>query len=275
VIASKGRAATAGAGAAGGAAAAVATAIAVRRRVRIRSGLMTLREWLSVSEFNLALSSSFFGFYAHLGVVTAILEAGFKPRKITGSSAGALVGAAVATGIELRRAREIFFSVQRQDFWDPSPGAGFLKGDKFRALLERHFAEDFSGLKIPFEAAVFDLFSLSTRFLNSGSLAAAVSASCAVPVMFHPVPIHGRLYYDGGLIDKTGINHKDRHRTLCIYLDSRWKRFQYVPRLAPDHKLLRLSNLPRPNPLKLEVGKLAYEAAFEKTKAAMDHNFAN
>lgn len=230
---------------------------------------MILRKWLAKADFNLALSSSFFGFYAHLGVVTALFKAGFRPKKVTGASAGALVGAAVASGLGLNETRDLLFSIKREDFWDPGLGVGFLRGDKFRGILKLHFAKDFSSLQMPFEVAVFDIFSFSTKFINAGSIASAVSASCAVPIMFHPVSIDGRWLWDGGLVDRTGINHSDRDRTLCVYLDSSRKRDR-LPKLASEHRVLRLSGLPRPHPMNLDVGREAFDAGLRAAEAALD-----
>ena len=238
-----------------------------------RLSRMTLRDWLAGSDFNLALSSSFFGFYAHLGVSTALLEAGLRPQKITGSSAGALVGAALASGMDLKEIRELFFSIKREDFWDPKLGLGILKGDKFREVLNRYFTDDFTKLKIPFEVGVFDIFSLKTKFLSEGPLADVVSASCAVPGMFHPVKILGRWYVDGGLLDKTGINHDDSEQTLGVFLTSRWDRYHKIPKLKTQHRLLKIGNLPRPHPMQLELGREAYRAAHQQTLELLDATF--
>ena len=57
-----------------------------------------LREWLDEGPFSLALSSGFFGFYAHTGLVDALNEASFAPVHTSGASAGALVAAALGGG---------------------------------------------------------------------------------------------------------------------------------------------------------------------------------
>lgn len=46
----------------------------------------TLREWLGEGPFCLALSSSWLGLFCHAGVVCALVESGFAPAKISGSS---------------------------------------------------------------------------------------------------------------------------------------------------------------------------------------------
>jgi len=49
----------------------------------------TLGDWLAERPFALAMSSGFFAFFAHTGMLAALLERGLVPRMVAGSSAGA------------------------------------------------------------------------------------------------------------------------------------------------------------------------------------------
>ena len=49
-----------------------------------------LADWLAEAPFTLTLSSGFFSFFAHSGLIAALQEADLRPARITGSSAGAL-----------------------------------------------------------------------------------------------------------------------------------------------------------------------------------------
>ena len=62
--------------------------------------MITLRDWLAESPFSLAMSSGFFGFFAHTGMLAALEEAGVLPAEVAGSSAGALVAGLWASGID-------------------------------------------------------------------------------------------------------------------------------------------------------------------------------
>ena len=53
----------------------------------------SLSDWLRQGPFTLALCSSFFGYYAHAGVLQALEEAGIKPAKVCGSSSGSVISA--------------------------------------------------------------------------------------------------------------------------------------------------------------------------------------
>lgn len=65
-------------------------------------GQLTLKEWLEKGPYTLALSSGFFGCYAHCGAIQALEEAGCLPSRIIGTSSGALVAAAWAAGLDAR-----------------------------------------------------------------------------------------------------------------------------------------------------------------------------
>ncbi len=96
----------------------------------------TLRAWLDEEPFALAMSSGFFGFYAHAGALTALLDAGFVPARAAGSSAGALVTGLWSAGVSPLRLRDRLETLRREHFWDPSPGPGLLRGRRFRAMLD-------------------------------------------------------------------------------------------------------------------------------------------
>ena len=237
----------------------------------------SLREWLSEGPFTLALSSSFFGFFAHAGFADALYQAGRIPQKFTGSSAGALVAAALASGHAPDQVRELVFGVKRNDFWDPGIGLGYLRGQKLLRHIEPHVAKDFSELKAPLGISVFDVMSMRTRYLTEGPVAKAVVASCAVPLMFHPVRIGGRIYVDGGINNKSGI-HPGDERVLCVYLESAgvagaYERKTSFPDLKPSHKIVRFTEFPRANHNKLEVGPRAYQDIFARATKAFDLPF--
>ena len=58
---------------------------------------------------------------------------------------------------------------------------------------------DFDRLPIPFRAVATDLVTRDTVVLASGDLAQAVRASMAVPLLFPPEAVDGRMLIDGGL----------------------------------------------------------------------------
>lgn len=233
---------------------------------------MKLRDWLAAEPFELVLSSGFFGFYAHAGMLEALLEAGLTPRGACGSSAGALVGAAWAAGTSMPELRETLLALRREDFWDPAPGLGLLRGGLFRARLESLLrVRRFEDCAQPLAVSTFDVRTRRTHVVTRGELAPAVVASCAVPLLFHPVRHDGRWLLDGGLRDRPGLAGARGERRLVHHLASRspWRTSLPVPR-GPSLVALVIEELPRSGPNDLDAGVRAMSLAREATQRALD-----
>jgi predicted acylesterase/phospholipase RssA len=173
--------------------------------------MTSLADQIRGARVGLALSSGFFGFFHHAGVLAALVERGIAPSRIAGNSAGALVGAMYASGLDPAAIAAALLAVRRADFWDAgwpltARGFGLLAGEKLGAHLARVLpVHGVAECRVPFAAGVYGLEDGRTRHLSAGSLVAAVRASCAVPYLFQPVEIGGRRYWDGGFAEKTPL----------------------------------------------------------------------
>jgi len=242
-----------------------------------RASMPTLRDWLAEKPFTLVMSSGFFGFYAHTGVVTVLEEQGLTPARIAGSSAGALVGALWGSGIPAARIREELLALRRSDFWDLWPGLGLLRGGRFRALLERVLpVKTFEESPVPLALSVWDVLARRTAVLERGPLAPAIHASCALPVLFHPVRHGGRLYADGGIADRPGLaGVSEGERVLYHHLTARspWRRRNSPALRVPERpglQAIALAGLPRPGPFRLARGRGAMELAAAGVREALE-----
>jgi NTE family protein len=237
----------------------------------------TLREWLAEGPFTLGLSSGFFGFFAHAGVLAVLEEEGLSPARVVGSSAGALAGGLWAAGLPAARLREELLALRREHFWDPGPGLGLLRGALFRARLEALLpVATFEACPRPLAVSAFDLRARRTAVLDAGALAPAIQASCAAPLLFQPVRIAGRSYLDGGVLDRHGLAAlRDGERVLYHHLTSRspWRRRNSaalrVPAL-PSLRAVAIEGLPRLGPFRLARAAEAMERAETGARAALD-----
>lgn len=225
------------------------------------------------------MSSGFFAFFAHAGFVAALHERDLRPARYAGSSAGALVGAAAASGLAPEALRDELFALKREHFWDPRPGLGLLRGDLFRRRLENLLASRFEDVT-PTTISVFDVLARRTVVRDRGDLSAAVHASCAVPLMFHPVWLDGRPFADGGIADRPGLaGVAAGSSVLYHHISSRspWRRrgspALVVPRRA-GLKAVVIEGLPRLGPTRLGDGPSAYERARVATLHALDQPVA-
>jgi NTE family protein len=236
----------------------------------------TLRDWLTEAPFTLTLSSGFFGFFAHTGVLSALTEEGLRPHRLSGSSAGALVSGLWASGLEIPELREALLTLRREDFWDPGLGLGLLKGELFDQKLSQLLnCQRFEDTRAPLQVTAFHCLRLRARVFDQGPLAPAIRASCSFPGLFQPVWINGAPYLDGGITDRPGLmGVPEGERVLYHHLQSR----SHLRRRAgltrhprrPLTALLELPGLPRCSPHDLSRGAEALAVAREGTLRALD-----
>jgi NTE family protein len=154
-------------------------------------------------KIGLALSGGAARGFAHLGVLKVLREHDIPIDFVAGTSAGSIAGGALASGLGVEEIVEIgrkigWFSTAGFSF---SP-MGLLSNASLGAFVKRHFpAQKFEDLAIPFAAVACDLETGEEVVLkNSGDLATAIRASCAIPGVFVPVDYGGRRLIDGGVV---------------------------------------------------------------------------
>lgn len=237
--------------------------------------LPTLREWLREGPFTLTMSSGFFAFYAHTGFFSILEEEGLLPARVSGSSAGALVAGTWAAGVTAEDFWRQLLEIRRSDFWDPALGLGFLAGRRFQERLSAMLpVQTFAECRAPLAVSLFDVRTRRTEVRTSGPLADTLRASCAVPGLFHPVRIDGRLYVDGGVADRPGLaGVAAGERVLFHHIESRsaWRRKAEMAIPArSDMQTVVLKDLPRSGPFALENGRRAFHAARLQTRRALE-----
>jgi NTE family protein len=144
---------------------------------------------LLTKRIGLALSGGAVRGMAHIGVIKALTEVGIRPAVIAGTSAGSLVGAGLAAGMEWQALAEMARSV----FW-PS----LLNGRMLERFCERHLPVTFEQLRLPFAAVATEFPARRPVALTAGRLASALSASCALRIVRRPVRRAGLKLKDGG-----------------------------------------------------------------------------
>ncbi len=168
---------------------------------------------------------------AHIGVIRVLDSLGIRPDLVVGTSMGAIIGGMYASGYsgkqidsivralpvsalfrsyEPRAPRELG-SLRPLARWEEGEGGFTLESAtvdeaQVNTLTNVAMARgnllargDFDSLPIPFRAVATDLADRSPVVLGSGDLAQAVRASFAVPLIFHPLRVDGRVLADGSL----------------------------------------------------------------------------
>jgi NTE family protein len=167
----------------------------------------------SPARIGLALGGGAAHGFAHIPVLEALDELGIRPALIAGTSMGAVLGALYASGMSGAEIRDYALGVflSRAEFlarlWQLRPrrlseiAFGFGQYDLERALatfLPSRLAKDFAELRIPLRAVATDYYAGRQVVLAEGPLLPALAASSAVPMLFKPIRIGGRIMVDGG-----------------------------------------------------------------------------
>jgi NTE family protein len=152
---------------------------------------------------------------AHIGVLQVLTEADIPIDMISGSSAGAIVGALFAAGISPARQQEVvknlhwntlstigIFDLKSLPTSLLGLPLGLLDLDRLITWLEKIWAGplNFDQLQLPFAALATDIINDEVVIMNKGSVAEAVRASCSMPGIFTPFRREGRLLVDGGVM---------------------------------------------------------------------------
>lgn len=138
--------------------------------------------------------------FAHIGVLRAFEEHGIDFPIVTGTSVGSIVGSLYAYGLTSDEMLELAKTLNEREirtsklFFRPSPSKNI------EDMVYRIYGDiKFSDLSKRFALSTVDLKTGEEVVLSEGNLAKAVSASCAVPLIFSPVKWEDYLLIDGGL----------------------------------------------------------------------------
>ena len=157
----------------------------------------------------LALGSGSARGWAHLGVIRVLEQAGIRPDLVCGTSIGALVGAAYAAD-ELEGFEKWLRGLGIADvisFMDVRMNGGMIKGERLMEFFRRSFIDrPIEELAIPFAAVATALHTGTEVWLREGSTIEAVRASIALPALFMPVVLDGRILVDGGLVNPVPVS---------------------------------------------------------------------
>lgn len=157
---------------------------------------------------------------AHIGAFRALGEAGVAVKGIVGTSIGALVGALAAAGADWREMRTAARALKREDIVRVNRRAvlfngirqvSVFRGDTLEEYYERILPPGgWADLTLPLLVNAVDLATGRTEWFGPGarqdlSLADALYASSALPVLYPPLRVDGRALVDGGTEHPLGL----------------------------------------------------------------------
>lgn len=145
---------------------------------------------------------------AHIGALQVLEERGLAPSCVAGTSYGAIIGAFYALGLPALEIERIVRQQNSGEIWAQGIDFGLhrgavIHGRRLARWLDRKFfhGASFDDCEIPFAIATTDLETGERVVLDQGPIAVAVQASCALPGVFAPVELAGRVLVDGGFVE--------------------------------------------------------------------------
>jgi NTE family protein len=148
--------------------------------------------------------------FAHIGIVKALIAHGIMPDVVVGTSIGAVVGGAYATG-HLDRLEEWARSLQPRSVLSYLDirlnGSGLIGGTKLAAELEASIGPTLiEDLPIKFATVATEVRTGHEIWLTRGRMVDAMRASYALPGIFSPVLIGDRWLVDGALVNPVPVS---------------------------------------------------------------------
>ncbi len=230
-----------------------------------------LKDILAREPIPVALGAGFFGFFAHLGFLEALKNEGIIVSMISGSSAGALVGAIVGSNISTPDALKLLSEVPVKDVWDPGIGLGYLKWKKVESILASHLVPRLEDLSLKVAVSTFELRTFRTKVFTDGETAPIIRASCTPPFLVHPAKINGARYFDGGIFDKAGVQGIPKDKIFLSHFlkshlkDRKWDFNHNLKKRHENQLMISFDDLLEVKPSNLQIGHKAYERCYENT----------
>ncbi len=160
----------------------------------------------------LALGSGSSRGWSHIGIINELAKLDVHPDIVCGTSVGAMVGAAYATG-NIEKLESWARSLTKLDvarFLNINPSVtGFVNTERFHNYLNENIAgddENIEDLTKVYASVATDLETGREVWLNQGSLVRAVWASMALPGLFPAIRHDNSWLVDGGLVNPVPVS---------------------------------------------------------------------
>lgn len=146
--------------------------------------------------------------FAHIGVIKMLEANGIHPAVVTGTSAGSVVGALYASGMDAYALQERAVALDEAQIRDVSLfSGGLVRGQKLEDYVNAQVGNRaIERLPIPFAAVATRLEDGQRTVFRRGNVGQAVRASSAVPGVFEAVTIGRWHYVDGGVVSPVPVD---------------------------------------------------------------------
>lgn len=162
-----------------------------------------------MKRISLALGGGGMKGFAHIGVIRQLEKEGYVIKAISGTSAGGIVGALYASGIDIETIREFAMSLNYSELFSRSahdPPSLLGLGGLYEKIEKILGTAIFEQTKIKFAVTTVDIHSGCEIIIHKGNLVDAVKATAAIPGIFPAKEIGDHVLVDGGVLDPVPVN---------------------------------------------------------------------
>jgi NTE family protein len=166
---------------------------------------------MSGKHLGLALGSGSARGLAHIGVLKVCERERIPVDSIVGTSMGAIIGGAYASGMSAHEMEEVACSVDIRRLISLAdiarPSTALVNGRRVERLIRDLVGDKtFAETKVPFACVAVDVVGQQEVVLRDGDLASAIRASISTPILFAPTERDGRLLVDGGVMNPVPVD---------------------------------------------------------------------
>ncbi len=146
--------------------------------------------------------------FAHIGVIKMLEANGITPVVVSGTSAGSVVGALYASGMDAFAMQENAFALDESNIRDVSLfSGGVVKGQKLQDYVNQLVGQrPLQKLRKPFAVVATKLETGERTVFVRGNTGQAVRASSSIPGVFEAVAIGKAHYVDGGITSPVPVD---------------------------------------------------------------------
>jgi len=145
---------------------------------------------------------------AHIGVLQALEDSNIRPDYLSGTSIGSFAASLYAFGIPLKEIRRIGKGMTpiKISKLKLSKYALFSNEELGRLIQDKIGKAKIEDSPIPLAIMTVDIATGEKVVIRTGEVAPAVMASNAVPGLYRPIYIDGRMLVDGGIAEDVPIS---------------------------------------------------------------------
>lgn len=146
--------------------------------------------------------------FAHIGVIKMLEANGLEPVVVSGTSAGSVVGALYASGMDAFQLQRHAVALDEDEIRDVSLfSGGLIEGQLLQDYINRMVEQrPIDAFAKPFAAVATRLEDGKRSVFVRGNTGQAVRASSSIPGVFEPVGVGKWHYVDGGVVSPVPVD---------------------------------------------------------------------